>query len=99
MNDIKVTAARELVVENTDLVLIDKLDWLVQRLSIKLQFIFGEWFIDHTDGIKFHEHIWVKNPNYSLVESSIKTAILEEEGVTELLKFQMVVDPRLRKLS
>ena len=97
--DIKVDANRNFVIENGDLVLIDGGEALLQKLSIKLKLVLGEWFIDVGYGVDYVNYIWVKNPDLTIVESLLKSAILEEEGVKELVTFSLSHSPAQRSLS
>jgi hypothetical protein len=97
--DIKVDGSRELVIVNGDLVLIDGGEALTQKLSIKLKTVLGEWFIDVSYGVDYFGYIWVKNPDLTIVESLLKSAILEEPGVRELATFSMVYNQQLRSLT
>ena len=99
MIDIKVDENREFVIVNGDLVLIDGGEALQQKLSIKLKFVLGEWFIDVGYGIPYPEYIWVKNPDLTVIESLLKAAILEEPGVKELKTFSMNYQPQQRRLD
>lgn len=98
MIDIKVDSNREFVIENGDLVLIDGGEALAQKLSIKLKFVLGEWFTNVTYGIPYLQYIWVKNPDLTVIESLLKSAILEEAGVRELASFVMSYNAQARSL-
>jgi hypothetical protein len=99
MLDIKINDQGEFVIENGDLVLIDEKEQVASYLKAKLGTIKGEWFLDVTKGLPYFENIFVKSPNLPVVEAIFKTAILEEDFVTELVKFNMTFNPIVSKLT
>lgn len=100
MKDLKIDAlTRDLSIKNHDLEFVTDLDRVAQKLRIKLNHIFGEWFLNNSEGIKYFENVMVKNPNIPLVESLLKAAILETENVKEILEFSTDLDLSLRKLT
>lgn len=92
-------ATHDLVYENRDLALVEGIDYYRQKVSIELQFFFGEWFLDDTKGIKFFELILIKNPNITLVDNLIKTAIIDIEGILSIVSYDSVFDKTARKFS
>lgn len=82
----------DLKIGKQDLSLATESDELAQHLGIRLRFIQGEWFLDTTTGIPFFESIWIKNPDINFVDDVLKSAILETDGVTELIEFESTFD-------
>lgn len=82
----------ELVIENGDLQFVTGLDYIAQKLKIKLLYFFGEGFLNTTIGIKYHEVVFVKNPNITLLDSLYKLAISEVPGFIELLEYDSDFD-------
>lgn len=90
MLDLKMNVlTNDLDVTDYDLSLVDGIDQIRQKLKIRLQFFYGEWYLDTTKGVKYYEEILVKNPLFEKVASILKTTILETPGVSELLNFNM----------
>lgn len=89
----------DLVFENRDLTFVSGIDYYRQKVAIELQFFFGEWFLDTTLGIKFFEVVLIKNPDETLVNNLIKTAILDIDGMLEILEYDSVFDKVLRKFT
>lgn len=79
----------DLAIDNFDLSLVDGLNQIRQKLKIRLQFFYGEWYLDTTKGVKYYEEILIKNPLLEKVSSILKTTILETPGVNDLLSFDM----------
>ncbi len=90
MIDIKMNmTTNDLDITNFDLSLVDGIDQIKQKLKIRLQFFYGEWYLDTTKGVKYYEEILIKNPLFEKVSSILKTTILETPGVNELTSFTM----------
>lgn len=77
----------DLYFKNGDLVIINEVDYLQQKIGIKLKFFYQEWFLDTTKGIDYFGMVFVKNPNLNAVDNMIKVTILEIEEIIELLKY------------
>jgi hypothetical protein len=89
----------DLTLVNYDLAIVDGIDHVRQHLKIRLLFMFGEWFLDSTQGIRYYDLIAVKNPDMALVDSIIKATILETPEVTGLTEYSSEYDPRARRFS
>ena len=89
----------DLTLTDYDLALVDDLDGLRQKLMIKLQFFYGEWYLDTTKGIKYYTDILIPNPELNKVQAILKAAITDTEGVNSLLSFDAKFDPSGRSLS
>lgn len=84
MGDILTTvneSPADIVLQNGDLVLVDGLDWIRQRLEIRLDIQVGEWFLDITEGLPWRESILVRNPNLQAVRALFVSRILSTPGV------------------
>lgn len=105
MIDLKLVAIQsdpnfhDLDLANYDLQLVTGIDQVRQKLENRLQFFYGEWFLDNTQGVKLYETVFVKNPNLSLIATMFKTAILDTQDVNSILEYNQTYDPSLRKLS
>ncbi|MCP3944604.1 MAG: hypothetical protein GY710_24435 [Desulfobacteraceae bacterium] len=88
----------DLVIQNNNLVLVDGLEETRQRLTQRLQTFFSEWFLDRRRGIPHIQEIRKKGVQQSTVSAIFKKEILDVEGVTELLKFEMDYIPSSRTL-
>jgi hypothetical protein len=100
MIDIKLdTTTHDLDLSTLDLQFVDGLDYIAQKLKIRLWFLLGEWFLDTTEGVPYFEEILVKTPDISKIETILKSTILETDGVTEMLIFNTTFDRALRKFT
>ena len=89
----------DLDIANYDLQLVSGVDQVRQKIECRLQFFFGEWFLDNTQGVKLYETVFVKNPNLSLIASTFRAAILETRDVKSVIEYNQNYDPKLRKLE
>lgn len=89
----------DLVFENRDLAFVTGIDYYRQKISIVLQFFFGEWYLDTTLGIKFFEVILIKSPDETLVNNLIKAAILEVDGMLQILEYDSIFNKATRTFS
>jgi hypothetical protein len=89
----------DLDIVNYDLQLVEGIDQVRQKLECRLQFFFGEWFLDNTQGIKLYETVYVKNPNLSIIASLFKSTILDTRDVNSIIEYNQTYDPKTRKLS
>ncbi len=89
----------DITIENYDLALVDKLDQVRQKITIKLNFYSGEWFLDTTVGVPLFDVVFVKNPDLNIIASVMKTEILSVEGVKSILEYSQTYDSTNRILE
>jgi hypothetical protein len=66
---------------------------VAQSLSLRLQAVEGDWFLDTTLGLPlFTEIIGAKNPDLVAIRALYREVILGTPGILELLAFTMAVD-------
>lgn len=71
-----------------------------QRLIQRLKTFLGEWFLDTTIGVPYHQIIFQKAVPNSVVEDLFKSEILATTGVTELVSFPpLEFDPVSREME
>jgi hypothetical protein len=93
------TSTGEFLRQNGDRYFINGDAWIAQKLAIHLQFFFGEWFLDTTQGVKWYQNILVKNPNTRDIQSILQAAIMEVPGVEAITDFNLIYDPKGRTLQ
>ncbi len=94
------TSTHDLKVTGFDLSLVTGIDYIVQKLKIRLLFFLREWFLDTTEGVPYYDDILVKNPNVvPNIDTILKAHILETPGVNELTSYESDYDNALRKLT
>ena len=82
-----------------DLQLVTGVDAVVQALKIRLAFIFQEWYLDGVQGVRYFDYMQQKNPDIGLVDSVIKTTIIETPDVLELLAYRSEYSAAQRRMS
>jgi len=87
------------VIENNDFVVIDGIDALIQRLRVTLTTFLGECFMDKTVGIPFFQEVFQKGVSVERIAAVFKTPIIQTDGVSELLDFNLKIDKIKRSLS
>jgi hypothetical protein len=70
-----------------------------QRLTVRLNFFRGEWFLDQREGTPYYETILVKSPSDRIIRAVFGQVIRGTEGVAALEKFSYVINSRTRSLS
>lgn len=71
----------DIELQNGDLVVVTELDFIRQRLEIRLDIQTGEWFMDITEGLPWREAILVRNPNLQAIRSLFTARILSTPTV------------------
>jgi hypothetical protein len=71
----------ELAKENGRLVIIRGVEEISQKVSISLQLVLGEWFLNTAEGVPYYEQIFVKNPSPGKITSIFRRAILAVPGM------------------
>lgn len=67
---------------------------MAQKIKIKLLTFRGEWFQDTTYGVPYWQEILGHKVSKSRVDMLIQEAILEEEGVKEIIDFRSSLNKR-----
>lgn len=99
MRDIKLTTDpdpvfdHDLAIEDFDFQFVDRRDRVHQHIRIRLLFLWQEWFLDTTYGVKYIDLIFVKNPNKVVVDNVILATITETPNVLEVLEYSSTFDP------
>lgn len=100
MKDLKLNpSTHDLMIEKNDFAFVNGEDSIRQRIKIRLKFIFGEWFLDLTKGIKYIEIMSEKPANMETLDNAVKTAISETNGVTSLISYESSLDKKNRIFS
>lgn len=69
-----------------------------QNVKSKLQLLRAEWFLDVDAGVPYLQEIMVKPADLQLAEALIKQTILETEGISELITFELVFNRDTRRM-
>lgn len=71
--------------------------YTAQAVKTTVQLVQGESSVDEDAGIPYFSEVFVRPANIAQVESLLKTAILNIEGVNSLLSFESTFDTETRK--
>ena len=67
-----------------------------QNVATRLRAFQGEWFMDTSFGVPWHQSILVKPSNVPLSEALLKAIILGTDGVDKIIDFSFDVDSATR---
>lgn len=105
MSDLKLESDRnsayynDLVIEDGDLVLTSGEEAVEQRVRQYLSTFLGEWFLDTRVGVPWFQQIMIKNFDPVVVDSILKTTILNVPGIEELSYFDIDIDSSTREMT
>ena len=97
--DIGLDENHDIFVGNSDLVLTNEENFIVQSLKIRLQFISMEWFLNTTVGLPYPGTIFERQTNISTIYNLYSKEILETTGVKEIISLNLTPDNSDRKLQ
>jgi len=73
---------------------------ILQRIQTRFKFFKNEWFLNISHGMPyFQEILGTKNLNINILDSIVKTQLLDIEGVKEILKTEISYDKIERKVN
>lgn len=96
--DLALNDTHDLYVTNQDLTLTTEETEVAQDLSIRLQFILNEWFLDNTAGIPYPQIIFEKNTNISTVYTIFRNEIKNTDNIKTLDSLILTPDADNKKL-
>lgn len=89
----------DLVIENYNLKLVKGGDEIVQRVRVKLRFFQGEWFLDTSHGVPYFQSLLgKKNIDFGDALTILDEAVLEVEGIKEIISSSLDYDANQRKV-
>lgn len=97
--DIKLDAFGDIDLTGDQFSLVDGDDAIKQQLSIRYQFIRGEWDNDTRIGIPYFEEIWIKNPDYNVIRGLFRQATVTTPGIDTVNTLSITVDKTTRTAS
>jgi hypothetical protein len=78
-------------------VMIEGVHQVRQRLSSRLKFFLGEWFLDLRQGVPYLRDVFRKNPSAPVIRSLLRRVIIGTPGVISLHRFDLTIDPKTRR--
>ena len=89
MTDVAQEEDGDLKIVNNDVPFVNGVEEVMQLLRQRLRAFLGEWFLDTTIGLPYHQEILKKNPNLIAIEAAFKNEILNTPGFIELSSFDL----------
>jgi hypothetical protein len=74
-------------------------EYVRQKLTQRLRFFLGEWFIDRRLGVPYWTRVFISNPDLSLLTSLYRQVILKTRGVGGVENLVLTFDRRTRTLT
>jgi len=96
--DVALDDNHDIFVKNQDLALTTIDNEITQDLSIRLQFILSEWFLNNTVGIPYPQIIFEKNTNISTVYSIFRNEIKNTDNIKDIKSLTLTPDADNKKL-
>lgn len=79
--------------------MISEAEYARQKISRRLRFLFGEWFLDQNLGVPWIESILVKNPDLRYVQGVLRDVIASVPGITAVQATEASLDRDTRHLT
>lgn len=70
-------------------------DTVAQAILTRLKLWLGEWFVDQTEGTPYQQAVLGKRTRASM-EPAMRSRILDTPGVTEIVNFDLSINPDTR---
>ena len=81
-------ATGDILLKDGLMVLVDTVqESVAQRLTIKLNTYFGEWFVNPDYGVPYLEEIFKKGVMKETIDAIFRSTILEDEDILRILTF------------
>lgn len=78
---------------------VDGVEATGQKITIRLQFFRGEWFLDERIGIRYFQEVLGQKLRKNLVERIFRETVLTTPGVLSIENFELSFDGPTRALS
>lgn len=88
----------DIILDNSDCLMIDNAERVAQQILITLRFWYGEWFLNVNDGVPYLEYILIKQPNMAHIRQILTEQIQSVEGVKSVTDMMLEFDQRARTL-
>ncbi len=101
--DLKLDTTGDLALESGDLVLVggstdaENADAIAQHVRIRVRTFLGEWFLDESDGVPYHQRILgKKGVRPGVVQSELRKRIEGTPGVRAVTEISVTIDRKTR---
>jgi len=97
--DISFDSTHDMHLNGRDIAFTDETNVVVQRLKIRIQFLFKEWFLDNRVGLPYTQTIFEKGTDLKDVYTLFRQVIKNTEGVTSIESLELTPNPEERSLA
>lgn len=98
MIDIFFDEDHDMILDGQDIKFASTTNIVTQRLTIRLQFLLGEWFLDNTKGVPYTQTIFEVGTSLTDVYEIIRGRIIDTEGVVAIKSLDIAPDADERSL-
>lgn len=70
-----------------------------QKITNRLRFFEGEWFLDTRLGVPYYRVVLIKNPDLEIVKRLLRRAILSVPGIADVVELALTLDAATRNLD
>jgi hypothetical protein len=98
--DLKIDALTgDLIIEDGDFVWVAGIDSIEQDIRTALLMFRGEWFLDLTQGVPYHQSILGQKTPLTVIREIFRTQLLTIPGVLAVLALEVSFKATIRKLT
>jgi len=91
--DIGFDATHDMYLSGSDIAFAEEADIVKQRLTIRLQFLLEEWFLNNKAGLPFTQFIFEQGSSIEDVYELFRKEIKDTEGVENITELNLTPDP------
>ena len=81
------TTNQDLVMDGTDLALVNGIDATLQSLKQRLYLWQGEWFLDTTEGVPYLQEIFVNGQRLDIIRNILLRVVAGTVGIATITRF------------
>lgn len=81
------------------IVMYSGVDYVRQKIAVRLKFFLGEWFRDTRQGVPWFRDVLVQNPDLNVIRSVYRAVILSVQEVSSVDRIDLVWTKPLREVA
>ncbi len=89
----------DIAIVDNDLMLLDGISYVAQKMASRFKFFLGEWFLDKREGVPYFRDVFTKNPDLNVIRSVFRQVALSIPSVASLPRFNTIYSPSVRELA
>ena len=97
--DIKFDATHDMTLNGSDISFAENANILTQRITIRLQFLLEEWFLNNTSGLPYTQFIFEHGSTIEDIYEIFRKEINETDGVKNITELELVSDASEKNLQ